>query len=44
MNCNHLSSAARYYIEIELKKKVSHKQADRFARERHADKTKEVKI
>lgn len=40
MSCNHLSSAKRYYIEIELKKKVSNKQADRFARERHTDEVK----
>ena len=73
MSCTHLSSAERYCIEIELKKKVSHnriaketgrsqstvsreihrntglrgyrnKQADRFARERHADKAKTVKM
>ena len=73
MSCKHLSSAERYYIEIELKKKVPHnqiaeatgrsqstvsreisrntglkgyrnKQADRFARERHAGKAKAVKM
>lgn len=73
MSYNHLSSAERYYIEIELKKKVSHnqiakaigrsqstvsreisrntglrgyrnKQADRFARDRHVDKVKAIKM
>lgn len=73
MSYKHLSSAERYYIEIELKKEVPHnqiakaigrsqstisreisrntglrgyrnKQADRFARERHTDKAKAVKM
>jgi IS30 family transposase len=73
MSYNHLSSAERYHIAIELKKKVPHnqiaksigrsqstvsreisrntglrgyrnKQADRFARERHAEKKKVSKM
>ena len=73
MSYNHLSSAERYHIAIELKKKVPHnqiaksigrsqstvsreisrntglrgyrnKQADRFARERHAEKKKISKM
>lgn len=73
MSYKHLSSAERYYIEIELKKKVPHnqiaeamgrsqstvsreisrnrglrgyrnKQADQFARKRHADKAKAIKM
>ncbi len=73
MSCEHLSSAERYCIEIELKKKVPHnqiaeaigrsqstvsreisrnrglrgyrnKQADQFARKRHADKAKAIKM